>query len=276
MNKEDIRTIVRQVVSELAGDSAPEGSVPAQARRAAPSGLNILSVFHAGVRRLDEAIAQIEKLEATGARSSVYTAASARSWVCGADVRERTGTRCILDTVKTDGLQRVLQHADILVLPTFCFKVAAKVSRLIADDDEAALVLSALMQGKRVVAARDGFQFFDSLANDALRQEIQRVLDRLQSFGMVLCDTDSLFQTVQTVAAGNPQKVSPLPSAANRDDQTPAHTLVGARAVQAAVDEGRRTIKVAPRGIVTPLARDIAREYGIVIEKTEKAFEEGE
>ena len=111
---------------------------------------------------------------------------SARSWVCGEDVREKAGSKCILDTVKPEGLEKALQKADILVLPTFCFKTAAKVARLIGDDQESTIVLSALIQDKPVLATNDGFTLLNTLSNKGIRDEIKRILGKLESFGMSL------------------------------------------------------------------------------------------
>lgn len=266
MEKEAIRDIVNQVLKELqkTGGRATPGQ-PSQQKRAA-DGPKILNLFHAGVGKLGVALEQVGQLESIAARSSVYTDDSARSWICGADVRDKAGTRCILDTVKPDGLQRVLQKADILVLPTFCFKVAAKVARLTFDTEGSSLVMSALMQGKPVVATRDGFLFLDSLTNEALKKEVQSILSKLESFGMTLCATEELYQTVKKVAGKkNEARTSGHDKAAADSSEQHAPTLVTAKEIQAAVDGDLSIILVAAGGIVTPLARDQAKEYGIQI-----------
>jgi len=268
MEKEAVRDIVKQVLKELqktGGRSAP--GKPVQRKRAA-EGPKVLNLFHAGVGKLDVALEQVSQLETIAARSSVYTDVSARDWICGGDVRERAGTQCILDTVKPDGLQRVLAKADILVLPTFCFKVAAKVARLTFDTEGSSLVMSALMQGKPVVASRDGFLFLETLSNAVLKKEIQAILTKLESFGMTLCATDELYQTVKALAAcktdGTKTARNPEPDGSAEQ----ALTLVTAKEIQAAVDAALTSIEVAPGGIVTPLARDQAKEYGIQIKTT--------
>ncbi len=106
---------------------------------------------------------QVEHIERQVEKSSVFTSESARNWICGEDLKEKTGSRCILDTVKQDGLQKILEKADILVLPTLCMKVAAKVASLTCDDLESGIVFSALARGKKVLAARDGFMFWEFL-----------------------------------------------------------------------------------------------------------------
>ena len=239
MEKETIRDIVKQVLQELqkAGGEASSAK-PARPKRVA-NGPRILNLFNAGVGKLDIALEQVGRLETIAARSSVYTEESARSWVCGGDVREKAGTQCILDTVKPEGLEKVLQKSDILVLPTFCFKVAAKVARLTFDTEGSSLVVSALMQGKPVVATNDGFLFLERLTNEALRKEIQSILDKLESFGMILCATENLFRTVKKLAGGNADRPASVQNTAAAESEVTAPTLVTAKEIQAHIAGGK-------------------------------------
>jgi ethanolamine utilization protein len=268
MQKEVIRNIVREVLKEkglLDSPATKPISNRIQRPRSSPA---VLNVFHPGIRKLELALEQVRQIEKIAARSSVYTVPSARSSVCGEDVKEKAGSRCILDTVKPEGLEKALQKADILVLPTFCFKTAAKTAQLISEDQETAIVLSALMQGKPVLAARDGFTLLDSLSNKGIRDEIERILDKLKSYGMVFCETDQLaavFQKIMT--AGN--KSIPSETKTNSGHQTaPAFKLITAKDIRIAVDNNQNSIPLAAGGIITPLARDQAREYSIRIEKS--------
>ncbi len=271
-SKKEISKIVRQVLSET-GPARESSSGPSARRAANPGhGAAVLNIFHAGVRKLDQALEQVQKIEATARRSSVYTLESARSWVCGADVKEGAGIKCILDTVKPEGLEKALQKADIMVLPTFCLKTAAKVARLICDDQESGIVFSALLQGKRVLAANDGFLVCDILVNDALRTEIERILKKLEGFGMVFCPTDQLHPTFQKMLSGvEKTKISPTTRKSRTPEEKGTHSkrLVTAKAIYMAVDENQNSIILAPAGIVTPLARDLAKEYSIKILKSE-------
>jgi len=272
--KKEISKIVRQVLNETGlpkGSSRNPPSRPGDSPRKGPA---VLNIFHAGVRKLDQALAQIQKIEQTARRSSVYTVESARSWVCGADVKEGAGIKCILDTVKPAGLEKALQKADILVLPTFCLKTAAKIASLICDDQESGIVFTALLQGKRILAASDGFLVCDILANEALRGEIDQILRKLESFGMVFCPTNRLHSTFEKMLSGiKPAKTVPTPSPEKIKTQTENSThaikLVTAKVIYTAVDENQNAITLAPGGIATPLARDLAKEYSIQIIKTE-------
>ena len=135
-------------------------------------------------------------------------------------------------------------------------------------------MFTALLQGKRILAANDGFLVCDILANEALRGEIDQILRKLESFGMVFCPTDRLHSTFEKMLSGiKPAKTVPTPSPEKIIPQTENTTdsikLVTAKVIYTAVDENQNAITLAPGGIVTPLARDLAKEYSIQIIKTE-------
>ncbi len=259
--KREIRKLVREVLSEMSFDEK------AGSQKIYPpvKGPYVLSVFHAGVRKLDAALGQIQKIMPSTGQTGIFTGESARQWISGTDVREKIGAHCILDTVNADGLNKVLQRADVLVLPTFCLKVAAKVAHFICDDLESNIVLSALLQGKKVLAARDGFLVCDMLVNNFLKKEIEQILGKLESFGIVFCATEELSEVFDQVILQEKKVDGP-----KRQDPPDAKTtetmrLVTARDIYTTVRQNKRSIKLSPGGIVTPLARDLAKEYSIQI-----------
>ena len=270
LDKEAIRRIIREVIGAPERPRpAPDAPQPSR-DQASRNGPTVLNIFHAGVRKLEEALRQVQLIEEIAGRSSVYTVESARGWVCGADVREGAGVKCILDTVKPDGLDKVLQRADILVLPTFCLRTAAKLAGLICDDQGSNLVFTALLQNKRILAANDGFMICDLLVNPNLKAEIDRILSKLASFGMVFCPTEKLSTVFQQMLSspGEPQSGQPegqATAATAEPAPSPAQKLITAKVIHMAMDNRQKSIELAPGGLVTPLAKDLAKEYGIQI-----------
>ncbi len=268
--KKEITAIVKQVLKETGRVSKSSANPSSTSSGPSKNGPAVLNIFHGGVRKLNQALEQVQKIEETARRSSVYTVESARSWVCGADVKEGAGVKCILDTVKPEGLEKALQKTDILVLPTFCLRTGAKVANLICDDQESDLVFTALLQGKKVLATNDGFMLCDILVNEQLRREIDQILNKLESYGMIFCQTDQLHATFQNMISGETKTESP-PAAktAPSEKETPtAVKLITAKVVHTAVNNKQNAIRLASGGIITPLARDLAKEYSIKIKKT--------
>ena len=232
----------------------------------------VLNIFHAGVRKLEEALRQIQQIEKIARRSSVYTVESARSYVCGADVKQGAGIKCILDTVRPEGLEKALQKADVLVLPTFCLKTAAKVASLICDDQESGMVFTALLQGKKVLATDDGFLVCDILVNEHLRDAIDQILKKLKDFGMVFCPTDQLHATFQKIIAGDERPKAPAArqtQKVKKENVSNALKLITAKEIHMAVNAKQNSLRLARGGIVTPLAKDLAKEYLIKILKAD-------
>jgi glycosyltransferase involved in cell wall biosynthesis len=263
IDEEKIREIVKQVLEEMRS-SAPSKSDKA-GKSSEHNGPNVLIFFHAGVSRLGEAMNQVRLIQESAGKSSVFTDESARGWVCGEDVRKQAGTRCILDTVKPEGLQKVMERADVLVLPTFCLKVGAKVATLICDDHASGIVCSALARGKKVLASRDGFLLTQTLSNIRIRKEVNGILQKLEEYGITFAPTDQLSAMFRKLA------LQPLESGNHQEEKVQAsgdkhsRKIITARDINSAANEKKGTVHVTKGGVVTPLARDLAKEYGIQI-----------
>jgi hypothetical protein len=266
-DKRAISRIVKEVIKEQGWADQPAAKAATVRAHPAHKGPAVLNVFHAGLRKLGEAIEQVKRIEKTARRSSVYTAASVRARVWGSDLKESSVIRCNLDSIKPEGIEKTLEKSDILILPTFCLQTAAKVARLICDDMESSIVLKALLQNKNVIATNDGFLLCDLLVNEALRAEIDRILNKLEGFGMIFCPTDQLHATVQKRVVAGKTVHPPLESntAVGEEKSVASISLITAKIIKMAVDDKIERIYLAADGKVTPLARDLAKEYGIRI-----------
>jgi glycosyltransferase involved in cell wall biosynthesis len=266
ITREEIKRLVRDVMAEM---TSPKDSTPQKRARASQGqGPRVLVVFNAGVRKLETALEEVRLIEEAAGKSGIFTGDSARTWVCGEDVRGKIGARCILDTVKAEGLEKVLERADVLVLPTLCLKVAGKVANLTCDDQESSIVLSALLQGKKVLASDDGFLVCDILVNEKIREGIDHILKKLKDFGMVFCATDQLNITFRKLVANDESQGSTDHPPSDGEEANLPLRLITAKVITRAVDNKVASIRLAPGGHVTPLARDLAKEYSIKITET--------
>ena len=98
---------------------------------------------------------------------------------------------------------------------------------------------------------------------------MDRILAKLQSFGMIFCETDQLCATFKKIIVEGKKFESPNKKNSAMEPAPPARKLVTAKDIQTAVDGGRDPIRLAPGGIMTPLARDLAKEYDLKIIKGE-------
>jgi hypothetical protein len=266
LSSENIKKIVREVINDLQldatvspGPKKPNGSV---------AGPRALIIFHSGVFKLDVALTQVHLIESIAGKTGVFTAESARASICGDDVKMKAeGSRCILDSVRPDGLEKVLEKADILVLPTFCMQVASKVANLTCDDQGSGIVLSALLRGKKVLAARDGFMTWKILSNEVLREAIEQILKKLENFGMVFCKTEELSATFRRITSPGKSEGG-IARSELQASEAPVLSLVTAKDINRAVENKEKSVRLARGGKVTPLAKDLAKEYSIVILET--------
>ncbi len=254
--KNKIKRLVQEALADL---SVKKGSTPKPHRQ----GPKVLTVFHAGVCRLDNTFEQIKSIGEQSGKLGIYRGESARSLVSLNELKKKSKVRCILDKSGPAGLEKVLDVCEILILPTFAFPVAAKVASLLADDLESGIILSALMKGKKILAAEDGFSIPGIAVNSNLKKEIDKIFDKLKMFGMQFCPTDQLSTVFQNLILAEQSKNEKIPSV----KKNPALNLITAKTVNMAAETKQHKIRLALNGNVTPLARDLAKEYAIEIYK---------
>lgn len=251
-----IKVLVHQALADqdLKGKSKQKSS---------NSGSKVLVIFHSAVYRLDETLNQIKRIEKMSKRLSVYRGESALSSININEVREKSGARCVVDKAGSSDLEKILDLSDIIILPTFCCATAAKVANLCCDDFDSRLVFSALMKGKKILAARDGFSKPDISINSFLKEEIDKIFDKLKRFGMICCSTDKLSSIFQELVLQEKDKKRVILQ--NENNGAMKIKLITAKDVNTAVENNQKNIKLAFNGKVTPLARDLAKEYAIEI-----------
>jgi hypothetical protein len=122
------------------------------------------------------------------------------------------------------------------------------------------------MQSKPVLAANDGFSLLDTLSNEGIGEEIQRILGKLENFGMVFCKTEQLAAVFKKVVPGRRKPAKSVYQEDSNPQRPTATRLITAKDIRTAVDNKQHSIPLAPGGIVTPLAKDMAGEYAIRID----------
>jgi len=257
IDEEKIRRLVLESLKQI-------GINPAVTRQNAGSGVDgprALIVLNSGLRRVDEALEHVRLIKKQCSKAAFFTVSSARETLCKEDIREKAGGRCILDTVSEDGVEKVLSMSDILVLPTFCFTVASKVANLIVDDSESRLLFSALAQGKKVLATKDSFSFTGLVKNERIGAEIMHILEKLKDMGINFCETQDLEKAFMELVSSDNKESQRNES----NDREASMKLITAKVVTEAFEKGNQRIKLAKGGKITPLARDLAKEYSIEI-----------
>ncbi|RLB43607.1 MAG: hypothetical protein DRH12_02455 [Deltaproteobacteria bacterium] len=257
INEDRIRQLVLETLRQM-------GIKPGNKRHKGvsnPNGPRALIVFNSGLSRMEDALEQVRLIESLCSKAAFFTMGSARGFLCKNDIKEKAGGRCVLDTVSEKGVERVLKGSDVLVLPTFCFTVAAKLASLVVNDFESQLVFMALIQGKKILATRDSFSFLELMQNERMERHVEAVLKKLEEMGMRFCITESLKDTFFSLISED-RKEAQRPESG---DTNKGVKLVTGRVITEAFEKGIRRIRLASGGKVTPLAKDLAKEYSIEI-----------
>ncbi len=154
-----------------------------------------------------------------------------------------------------------LSRCDAVVVPVMSVPFAAKIALGIADSIAIAAVLKALALGKPVFACAHDVDptnegaFLYGLARRVpqLSRLIQNYLQVLESYGIQLVNLDDLAAAVSGQLTANPQ-----PSTLNHQ---PLDLVTIADVERAALND--RQVLLAPKAIITPWARDRAKELGV-------------
>jgi hypothetical protein len=119
------------------------------------------------------------------------------------------------------------------------------------------------MKGKKILAAEDGFSRPGIAVNSNLIKEIDKIFNKLKMFGMQFCPTDQLSAVFQNLVLPEQTKNEKI----SAEKKNPVLKLITAKNVHMAAENKQKKIWLALNGNVTPLARDLAREYAIEIYK---------
>lgn len=276
MNEDLVRRVVEEVLGKIS-------SLPGLGQEK-----RVLLIVTGGSIGADQAFQQLGEVQKSYPGILRYDAVLSRS---GSEIFPRGKLESFFrleEVVVDDGKSRskampLLGKADVVVAPVLTRNTAAKVAALFLDTLPCELIIDALMRGKPVIAVTD--------SADPRRPEFSKVgmghgspalvgamlanLSRLAGWGIKLVEASELGRAVDACLRGEqPEGPGLYPSQGER----PGYPQCGV-----APPEGSRYIitraeisgLVSPEGVVrvprgaviTPLARDMVREAGFVIEE---------
>ncbi len=256
MDEATIRRIVDLCVREIRKCSPQEPAGACAAERSCDARPKLLAVFTGGMKGAETALAEVaglrESFRITGAASAAAIGMFGKDRLAAAADEWIDGTANLTGACDVDGF-------DAVVFPTLSQNTAAKAAQGIRDGFACDLMARALLAGRRVVASRDSV--CPGRVGGAYAGMLRTILERLVAFGVELCDANDLGAAVR----GRPAPV--LASASPEPPRTAAakgkKTVITASVVQDAARAGKTEITLDAAAILTPLARDEARERGI-------------
>ena len=148
---------------------------------------------------------------------------------------------------------------EVILLPALCYDLAAKMAMGIFDEPVALLAMTALAQGKPVVATVNT-HYDDGLKTHSpvLRRLFEGHRRQLCNYGFEVVPAEGILTAVQGHCGGAIGKPEPAKSAGGK------RRLVTAEDIDKAHVNGKK-LSLPAGALITPLARDRAKELGLEI-----------
>ncbi len=173
----------------------------------------------------------------------------------------------------------LLMEADAVVIPVLTVNTASKIVHGIADERVSTIVMQALLQNKPVIAARNAcdpstFSGTSTKKNLVYYDMLKGNLEKLKQFGIQMINTSQIYEKVRNLVpaakeAEPIQQLQPVPV----PDVTWEPVQLGRVFSNRVLSTGdilkcdSDTIQMARHVIVTPAAREAAKERGIKLIK---------
>ncbi|WP_425060125.1 Coenzyme A biosynthesis bifunctional protein CoaBC [Sporomusa carbonis] len=225
-----------------------------------------LAIFTGGTIGLDTGLEELSSIQALNTEITVVLSEAAEKIVGVNRIQEKLGSHINIVTTQSPYPGKFLREADIVLVPVLTQNTAAKLAYTLSDTMVSTLILQALMFGKPVIAAvnaadpQDSWRVQKNMAKSspALREALQANLNKIETYGIQLTPVENLTTQAKKVMF---REVKPRPVR----EITSKKQVLDAATVKSAVQSGAKTLTVTKGTLVTPLARDIARENNVEI-----------
>lgn len=237
----------------------------------------LLLVFTGGTGNLDTVLSQLNALSNKYSFLAIFSPAAQK-----AIGRERVRQDVEFEEVSQENLYDALSKIDTIIFPTLTQNTAAKTAVGIRDSLACEALACGLLLKKKVIAVTDSIPVRSMPA--AYGRMMGETLKRLEQLGVNLSkgeelseklpnikDGTSSFKTTENtlepkdsvlLKAGEPMKSSAQPEAFVLEGKIPVTSDV----IYKAALEGYDRIILPPKTIVTPMAKDTAKDKKIIIE----------
>ncbi len=266
MTDEKLQKIVTAVISRIAQQMGADGSRG-----------TLITVFTGATVAFQEAVWQVRRLILDGYRIQLVFSQNAED-LYGPVMRDQLAGFPNVSFVEPSTWLSALKESSAILVPLLSLNTLSKMSMLVADNLPTNLILHGLFFGKMILASKtaahpDGAhwnqKFGSRQPSQALRKALLKKLQIVGNYGCYLTDTHMLREAVNfflkdeqgSKAGGSLETRQKLNSSIHFFENvvTSAHIR---QAYFSGVD-----LRVSPGTVVTPLARDLANQYGVTLER---------
>lgn len=226
---------------------------------------HILVVFTASKIGFDEALQEFSKLYEDGFRFSVILSEEACKLHNINKIKESLKPKELYEGNLDVAPEAFINRFNTVVVPSLSINSASKIANNICDTLVTRVVSNSIMKGKNVIIAIDGCcpdnpvrvqlgYTFTPKHKEVLRQNIEAMRD----YGAKITVIENLYQKVSKAATFNFKKSS---SQKATNEAVVKSKVIGRNDVLSNKDS--KTIKISRSALITQLAADTARAYGI-------------
>lgn len=231
-----------------------------------------LIVFTGGASGFNESLAQLRKMLANNWKLKVVLSTSAAYIFTPALIKSELGIDDVYLESENTGLRPLYEDASILIIPTLTTNTVAKIACGITDNMALNLLSHFIMTNSPVVVANDAFdlshtdraQLNMGQPPSAYRKLFENHLRTIESFGVKVVKALDIYQGVQEMI---------IPDSSVKPDIPAKQTCLPNKIVSKAdIIENKETSKeiiVKGNAIVTPLAMETAKKFGLEIKRDE-------
>ncbi|HGE73056.1 TPA: hypothetical protein ENX78_19635 [Candidatus Poribacteria bacterium] len=241
---------VKKALMEMRSDQKTETS--------SSDNRHILALFTGGYSKLDEAIAQIEKLIKSSYSVDVVMSQSAVNVIGRDKIESISGIgELVCEPAPSFSSLKAVQKSDIIIVPILTRNSSAKIALGITDTLVTNIIMQAIISGKPVIAGRNSadpdLNDCPCIATSNTPQPLillaKNYLKTLESYGIKLVDVSEIANLI--ISGSNKNEIL---------DQK----LITQETISK-LPQGINKINVPKGTIITPMAKDIAKERGIEI-----------
>jgi hypothetical protein len=256
MNIDKLAQIVEAEVKKALADqmkSEPKTETPSSGKR------NILALFTGGYTKFREAINQLDKLIKASYSVDIIMSQSAVNVIGQDKIKSVSGIgELICEPAPSFSSLKAVHKSDAIIVPILTRNSAAKVALGIPDTLVTNIIMQALISGKPVIAGRNSadpdLNDCPCIATPNTPQPLillaKNYLKILESYGVKLVDVSEI---ADLVIGGSDKDKGKIANQKLITQETIAKLPQGAK------------INVAKGSIITPLAKDMAKERNIEI-----------
>lgn len=258
----EIAAIVREEVVRYLKAKSGSGSIPVVASAESYSSeKDTLVVFLGSTRGLESVNPAIRKMVDSGRKVDAYFSPSACYVINREKVLEETGIRSVLEDIPPGKASVFVKQYKMILIPSLTRNTAAKLALGISDNMLGYMLLVAMGNKIPLLAGKDGLYTdaesscsecaLDLPGMDRILGSYERILTE---FGMRIFPAKEMDTAIERYLKKEPESGDALEGIITAED---AESMSGTRIV------------VSEKAIITPLAVDILRAKGIIIQRIE-------